>query len=420
MTTLLRRVAPADLAGRQVGSADARVMNEASSIVEDVRADGEQALRDHAVRLGDLEPGRPMVIGREDLQAAFADLDEETRQLLVRVHHRIESFARAQREGLSDLNKQIDGGQAGHRWLPVETVGAYAPGGRYPLPTSVLMTVIPARVAGVTSVWLASPRPSELTMAAAWIAGADGVLAVGGAQAIAALAFGTVSPPCSLIVGPGNRWVTAAKRYLYGEVGIDGLAGPSEILVIADSAADPARVAADLLAQAEHDVDAVPTLVTTSEDLIDRVEKELRARLTDLPTAEVAATSLESNGTCVLVPTLARAVDVADVIAPEHLALHVEDPRSLALQTRSYGSIFIGGDSAEAFADYGAGPNHVLPTGGGARYQAGLSVFTFLKPATWLVIDDPEDLVADTARLARLEGLEAHARAALARSRTNV
>jgi phosphoribosyl-ATP pyrophosphohydrolase/phosphoribosyl-AMP cyclohydrolase/histidinol dehydrogenase len=417
---LLRRVTPADLAGRPTISVDAQMISEVSSIVEEVRVEGEQALRDHAVRLGDLEPGRPIVIGREDLQAAFADLDEETRQLLIRVHHRIESFARAQREGLSDLNKQIDGGQAGHRWIPVETVGAYAPGGRYPLPTSVLMTVTPARVAGVTSVWLASPRPSGLTLAAAWIAGADGVLAVGGAQAIAALAFGTVSPPCPLIVGPGNRWVTAAKRYLYGEVGIDGLAGPSEILVIADAAANPARVAADLLAQAEHDVDAVPTLVTTSEDLIDRVEKELRARLADLPTAEVAAASLQAHGTCVLVPNLARAVDVADVIAPEHLALHVEDPRSLALQTRSYGSIFIGGDSAETFADYGAGPNHVLPTGGGARYQAGLSVFTFLKPATWLVIDDPEDLVEDTARLARLEGLEAHARAALARSRIDV
>jgi histidinol dehydrogenase len=398
---------------------DQETTTEAVRIVEDVRERGEEALLEYSIRFRDIDEHRPILLGRDDLQSAFNGLDDETRALLTRVHGRIESFARAQRDGLSDLNKQIEGGQAGHRWIPVETVGAYAPGGRYPLPSSVLMTVAPARVAGVTSVWLASPRPSPLTLAAAWVAGADGLLAVGGAQAIAALAFGTVSPPCSLIVGPGNRWVTAAKRHLYGEVGIDGLAGPSEILVIADGYADPSRVAADLLAQAEHDVDAVPTLVTTSEDLIERVEKELAVQLADLPTADVARAALP-KGACVLVEDLARAADVSNSLAPEHLALHVDDPRALALQLRSYGSIFIGSSAAEAFADYGAGPNHVLPTGGGARYQAGLSVFTFLKPATWLAVDDPDQLVEDTARLARLEGLEAHARAALARSSTDV
>jgi histidinol dehydrogenase len=419
MKPLLRRASPSESTESRPRPVDLEALADAVSIVEDVRARGEEALREHAVRLRDVDERQPLVVGREDLQAAFADLDTGTRELLARVHGRIESFARAQREGLSDLNKQIDGGQAGHRWIPVETVGAYAPGGRYPLPSSVLMTVVPARVAGVTGVWLASPRPSTLTLAAAWVAGADGLLAVGGAQAIAALALGTVSPPCSLIVGPGNRWVTAAKRHLFGEVGIDGLAGPSEILVIADSLADPARVAADLLAQAEHDVDAVPTLVTTSEDLVERVEKELAAQLVDLTTAEVARSAL-ANGTCVLVESLARAADISNAFAPEHLALHVDDPRALALQLRSYGSIFIGSSAAEAFADYGAGPNHVLPTGGGARYQAGLSVFTFLKPATWLAIDDPDELIEDTVRLARLEGLEAHARAALERSRTNM
>lgn len=417
MKPFLRRVPPSELGGARASPVDPEAMTEAVRIVEDVRGRGEEALRHHAVRLGDIEEGQPIVLGRDDLQSTFADLDEETRGLLSRVHGRIESFARAQRDGLSDLNKQIEGGQAGHRWIPVETVGAYAPGGRYPLPSSVLMTVTPARVAGVTSVWLASPRPSRLTLAAAWVAGADGLIAVGGAQAVAALAFGTVSPPCSLIVGPGNRWVTAAKRHLFGEVGIDGLAGPSEILVIADGHAAPAQVASDLLAQAEHDVDAVPILVTTSEDLIERVEKELAVQLADLPTAEVARAAL-SNGSCVLVEGLARAADISDSLAPEHLALHVEDPRALALQLRSYGSIFIGSSAVEAFADYGAGPNHVLPTGGGARYQAGLSVLSFLKPATWLAIDDPEELIEDTVRLARLEGLEAHARAALARSRT--
>lgn len=416
MSGLLRRVTPAELNGARPASSGADEGKVAADIVESVRNGGEEALRAHAEDLGDLDPGQSLTVDRDDLRVAFEKLDLASRELLVRVHGRIETFARAQREGLSDLNISIEGGQAGHRWIPVNSVGAYAPGGRYPLPSSVLMTVTPARVAGVTSVWLASPRPSDLTLAAAWVAGADGVLAVGGAQAIAALAFGTVTPTCDLIVGPGNKWVTAAKKHLFGEVGIDGLAGPSEILVIADDNADAAVVAADLLAQAEHDVDALPMLVTTSADLADRVEAELAAQLSDLPTAEVARAALD-NGVCVVVESLSRAAGVSDSLAPEHLAIHASDPRAVAMQVRNYGSIFVGRSAAEAFADYGAGPNHVLPTGGGARYSGGLSVLTFLKASTWLAVDHPEDLIEDTARLARLEGLEAHARAALGRSR---
>ena len=416
MSGLLRRVTPAEMNGTRPAPAGADEGKVAADIVESVRNGGEEALRTHAEDLGDLDPGQSLTVDRDDLRIAFETLDPASRELLVRVHGRIETFARAQREGLSDLNISIEGGQAGHRWIPVNSVGAYAPGGRYPLPSSVLMTVTPARVAGVTSVWVASPRPSDLTLAAAWVAGADGVLAVGGAQAIAALAFGTVTPSCDLIVGPGNKWVTAAKKHLFGEVGIDGLAGPSEILVIADDSADSAMVAADLLAQAEHDVDAIPMLVTTSSDLADRVDLELSAQLADLPTADVARAAL-GNGVCVVVESLSRAAGVSDALAPEHLAIHAADPRAVAMQVRNYGSIFVGRSSAEAFADYGAGPNHVLPTGGGARYSSGLSVLTFLKASTWLAVDHPEDLIEDTARLARLEGLEAHARAALGRSR---
>ena len=416
MSGLLRRVSPTDLKGMSESPRDPEVRQVAVDIVEDVRSGGEDALRSHAERLGDIDADGLLVLDRGDLKTAFEDLDDETRELLARVHERIERFSRAQRDGLSDLTIQIEGGQAGHRWLPVNSVGAYAPGGRYPLPSSVLMTVTPARVAGVTSVWLASPRPSELTLAAAWVAGADGVLTVGGAQAVAALAFGTVSPAVELVVGPGNKWVTAAKRHLFGEVGIDGLAGPSEILVVADETADPAVVAADLLAQAEHDVDAVPSLVSMSDALAEQVETELESQLADLPTAETARAALE-NGVCVLVEDMQQAASVSNALAPEHLALHVADPRALAMVVQSYGSLFVGGSAAEAFADYGAGPNHVLPTGGGARFQAGLSVMTFLKPSTWLAIDRPGDLIDDTARLARLEGLEAHARAALKRSR---
>ena len=383
----------------------------AAAIVEDVRLRGELSLREHAERLGDLKPGEEMVLDRSRLKQTLTSLPDDTRGVLERVTGRIRSFAQAQRDSLKDVDIEVSGGRAGNRWIPVSTAGAYAPGGRYPLPSSVLMTVIPARVAGVESVWVASPRPTPVTAAAAAVAGADGLLALGGAQAIAALAFGTVSPACDLVVGPGNRWVTAAKKHLYGEIGIDGLAGPSEILVIADDAADPVMVSADLLAQAEHDDDAVPMLITTSQTLADDVEEALGFQLSDLPTSVTASRALE-NGFCLVVGSLHEAISMSNRIAPEHLALHVDDPSLVVEGLRSYGSLFIGGLTAEAFADYGVGPNHVLPTGGGARYQSGLSVLTFLRAPTWSAIGDPGQLVDDTILLARLEGLEAHARAA--------
>ncbi|MFV2038828.1 MAG: histidinol dehydrogenase [Acidimicrobiales bacterium] len=394
-------------------------LREAADIVEDVRDGGEPALREHSERHGDLEAGADIVVDRERLKDALVSLPPGPRQLLERVAARIRSFAEAQRSCLGDLDHDVPGGRAGHRWVPVRSAGAYAPGGRHPLPSSVLMTVVPARVAGVDTVWVASPRPTPITLAAAALAGADGLLAVGGAQAIAALAFGTVSPACDLVVGPGNRWVTAAKKHLYGEIGIDGLNGPSEVLVIADNHADPELVAADLLAQAEHDADAVPGLISTSEKLADDVEHAIGRQLSDLPTATTAAEALR-NGFCIIVGSLPQAATAAELMAPEHLALHVDDASDLAANLRSYGSVFIGQGSAETFADYGLGPNHVLPTGGTARFQSGLSVSTFLRSPTWSRLDDPAEIIADTALLARLEGLEAHARAAELRSRTNL
>lgn len=412
--TRLRRVTPEEAVRSRPSPVDPETLRVAAGIVEEVRSGGEEALRGHGERLGDLDPGDPLVVDRSGLEEAWDGIDEATRGVLERVADRVRRFARAQRDGLSDLEVEVPGGRAGHRWLPVESAGAYAPGGRHPLPSSVLMTVIPARVAGVGRVWVASPRPTPVTLAAAHVAGADGLLRVGGAQAVAALAFGTVSPACHLIVGPGNRWVTAAKKHLYGEVGIDGLSGPSEILVIADEGADPDLVAADLLAQAEHDVDAVPILVTTDPELPPRVEESLQRQLEDLPTSAVAAAALD-NGFCVVTASLAEAATVSDRLAPEHLALHVARPAQMAGTLTAYGSLFVGWGSAEAFADYGVGPNHVLPTGGGARHQSGLSVVTFLRSPTWSRLDDPRLLVEDTAHLARLEGLEAHARAALLR-----
>lgn len=395
---------------------DASVLVAAIEIVEEVRNNGEAALHAYNHRFGDESPDGKLIYSGDDLEEAYANLEESTAALLGRISTRIETFATAQRRSLKDVEVDVPGGRAGHRWIPVENVGAYAPGGRYPLPSTVLMTVVPARVAGVGQTWVASPRPSEIMLASAHVAGAEGVIGVGGAQAIAALAFGTISPPCSLIVGPGNKWVTAAKKYLYGEVGIDGLAGPSEILVIADARSDPELVAHDLLAQAEHDPEARPLLVSLDNELIRIVEERLKHLLSDLPTAGVARLALD-NGIAVAVENLVEAAAVSNAIAPEHLAIHIEAPDQIMGLLTNYGSVFVGNMASEAVADYGIGPNHVLPTGGTARFQSGLSVSTFLKSPTWLELNDPDLVSADTAALARLEGLEGHARSALARRR---
>jgi phosphoribosyl-ATP pyrophosphohydrolase/phosphoribosyl-AMP cyclohydrolase/histidinol dehydrogenase len=309
----------------------------------------------------------------------------------------------------------IPGGEAGHTCLPVCSVGCYAPGGRFPLPSSVLMTAITARAAGVPLVWVASPRPTAATLAAAAVAGADGLLAIGGVQAIAALARGLVgAPACDMIVGPGNRWVTAAKQLVSGEVGIDMLAGPSELVVLADESADPALVAADLLAQAEHDDDAVPILVSTSARLADAVELEIGKRLIDLPTRATACKALRNGGACIATDVV-HAIEVCDRIGPEHLEIMMREPESVASRIRNAGAVFIGSAAAEVLGDYGAGPNHVLPTGGSSRFRAGLSVFTFLRARTWLRVDDPgagAGLARDAAAFARVESLAGHVAAA--------
>jgi phosphoribosyl-ATP pyrophosphohydrolase/phosphoribosyl-AMP cyclohydrolase/histidinol dehydrogenase len=276
------------------------------------------------------------------------------------------------------------------------------------------MTAAVAREAGVPTVWVASPRPAPATLAAAAVAGADGFLAVGGAHGIAALAFGAGPvPPCDVIAGPGNRWVTAAKQIVAGRVRIDMLAGPSELVVVADAEADPATVAADLLAQAEHDPDAVPILVALDAGIADAVDAELARQLAVLPTAPTASRALR-NGFCV-VATLDEAIAVCDRVAPEHLELAVRDPGPLATRVRHCGALFLGPLGGEVLGDYGAGPNHVLPTGGTARSTAGLSVMDFLRIRTFLDVRDADGaagLIEDAVTLARMEGLEAHARAA--------
>ncbi len=415
------------------------------------------ALRKHAVRLGDIKSvDDPVVLGRAEMEKAWLSLTDGQREMLQRTrsvrrftflylclpllarvpgraqshpiytHYtpryqptrnsdRIQAFATAQRGAIQDIVMSIPGGEAGHTIAPMATAGCYAPGGRYPLPSSVLMTAVTARAAGVQNVWVASPRPSPVTLGAAFIAKADAVLAVGGAQAIGALAYGVGEvDACDIIVGPGNKWVTAAKSLIAGICAIDMLAGPSEVLVIADHTGDAQTIAADLLAQAEHDPEARPILVATSRNVIDQVNKALVEQLAVLPTGETARAAVR-KGFAVEVASVDEAVAVSDKIAPEHLEVQVEGAKDVAFRCQNYGAVFIGHGAAEVLGDYGAGPNHVLPTGGTARYTGGLSVFTFLRVRTWMKMDDlagGQIVVKDAVELARLEGLEGHARAA--------
>jgi len=412
---LLPRRSVAELRRRRAAAVPAEALAVAAPIVEAVRLGGETALREYAERFGDVATGAALFLPRSALDVALRDLPASDRGRLERVAERIRRFAEAQRRALNGVTLTVPGGVAGHWIAPLERAGCYAPGGRYPLPSSVLMTAMTARAAGVREIWVASPKPGPMTLAAAAIAGADGVLAAGGAHAIAALAFGAGPvPPCDVVVGPGNRYVTAAKQIVAGRVAIDMLAGPSELVVFADATASPAIIAADLLAQAEHDPDAVPVLVTLDHTHPDRVETELARQLSDLPTAEVARAAL-ANGGVVVVANVAEGIAACDALAPEHLELCLGDAAAVAPRLEHFGALFIGAGSAEVLGDYGAGPNHVLPTAGTARSEGGLSVYTFLRVRTWLRIDDPaaaRPLMEDAAWFGRTEGLEAHARSA--------
>lgn len=417
---LLRKMAAREYVRGAVSAVDDDTVAKAAVIVREVRTGGDAALRGWAERLGDVAVGAELMVSAEALEAAYVALPAADQELLQRVAERVRVFAEAQRGALRDMVLALPGGRAGHTVAPVEAAGCYAPGGRFPLPSSVLMTAVTARTAGVSRVIVASPRPAQMTLAAAHVAGADWLLAVGGAQAVAALAYGTESVGrCDVIVGPGNRWVTAAKKLVSGDVRIDMLAGPSELLVLADETADAETIAADLLGQAEHDPDAIPVLVTTSEGLAVEVEAALGRQLATLPTAETAQAAL-SNGFVLLAADLDEAIATANRLAPEHLEVMVAEPWSVAPRLQHYGGLFIGAHAAEVLGDYGAGPNHVLPTGGTARYSGGLSVFDFLRVRTWLevtAVDEAQELVDDAVALARHEGLEAHARSALRRKR---
>ena len=417
----LKVIAAEQVARGRREAVDPTALAAAGLIVAEVAEGGAAAVRKHAERFGEIEPGGALTRAREQCGRALEQLGAAERGVLERAAERVWAFARAQRGAVAEVHVPLPGGSAGHWVSPVERAGCYAPGGRFPLPSSVLMTAVTARAAGVKTVWVASPRPGPAVLAAAAIAGADGVLAVGGAQAIAALAYGLPEegvPGCDVVVGPGNKFVTAAKKVVSGRVGIDMLAGPSEVLVLADETADAELVAADLLAQAEHDEDAAAMLVTTDAGLVERVEVELARQIADLPTRATAEAALRRNSFAVVCGSVEEACRVSDALAPEHLEVMTREAEAVARKLKHFGAIFIGAGAAEVVGDYGAGPNHTLPTGGVARYKGGLSVLDFLRVRTFIRVTETglaEGLYADAAGLARIEGLFGHERAARAR-----
>lgn len=401
---------------------DSKVRETALGIVEDVKKNKQDGLLKYAWKFKELPEGeKKFLLSPAELKEAFLSLPDDQKGVLERTAARIKKFAEAQRASIKAIEVPIAGGHAGQTVEPVLRAGCYAPGGRYPLPSSVLMTACTAKTAGVAHVVVCSPCPSPVTKAAAHLAGADSMLVVGGAHAVAAMAYGVPGvEPVDIIVGPGNQYVTAAKAIVSGVCGIDMLAGPSEVLVIADGTADASVVAADLLAQAEHDVQARPILVTTEASFITSVNAALKEQLAVLPTRDVAKEAVK-EGFAVLASDMKEAIAISDRLAPEHLEIQTANSQEVADSCKSFGGLFIGKMAAEVFGDYGAGPNHVLPTSCTAKYTGGLSVHTFLRLRTWLRIEDQEaaqQQFEDSIALARLEGLEGHARAAEKRLRT--
>lgn len=387
------------------------------AILADVAARGDEALIEFTRRFDglDLAPER-LRVGEDEIEAAVRACDREVLDALAFAKGRIEAFHARQRP--DDLRSTDAAGVTlGWRWTAVESVGLYVPGGTASYPSSVLMNAVPAKVAGVARVAMVVPAPrgelNPIVLAAARLAGVDEVYRVGGAQAVAALAYGTATiAPVAKIVGPGNAWVAAAKRRVFGVVGIDMIAGPSEVVVLADGSAEPAFVAADLLAQAEHDPAAQAILISDSADLIAAVERAVLEQLATLPRAGIAGASWRDHGATILVPSLDEAIPLVDRLAPEHLEIEAEDADALAERVRNAGAIFLGRHTPEAIGDYVGGPNHVLPTARSARFSSGLGVLDFMKRTTILRCG-PRSLDAlgpAAMALARAEGLEGHAR----------
>lgn len=424
--TILRRVPPGDedvpasVLDRIEAAFGERISpNQAvTRILREVRTRGDSALRAWTEKLDGKAPNLFRVPG-EALQAALASISKEERAALELAAERIESFYRKQ--PLISWLTQDMGGALGQLIRPIRRVGLYIPGGTAPLPSSVLMSAVPAKVAGVKEIALAVPpqrgtgQIAPIILAAAALLGVDEVYAMGGAQAIAALAYGTESiPAVDKIFGPGNLFVTLAKQQVFGAVGIDGLAGPTETVVIADEFAKPAWVAADLLAQAEHDTLASAILLTPSRELAEAVQVEVGRQMESLPRVEIVAQSLKGRSGIVLTRDLDEAVELSNAYGPEHLCLAVQDPWAWSEKVMSAGGIFMGEYSFEVLGDYVAGPSHVMPTGGTARFASPLNVWDFVRIISLVGLNQAvgQELSKSAAVIARTEGLEAHARSA--------
>lgn len=397
------------------------VERDVREILAAVRAEGDAAVMAFNAKFG--APQQTALLAtREEIEAGYAAVDEGLRGVLSRAKENIEAFHRRQkREGF--IASEREGIVLGQRILPIARAGLYVPGGTASYPSTVLMNAIPAKIAGVPTIVMATPpgpdgKIAPAILAAAKIAGVTTIVKAGGAQAIAALAYGTQSVPrVDKIVGPGNIYVATAKRQVYGQVDIDMIAGPSEILVVADAEANPAHVAADLLSQAEHDRLSSAVLVCDSMALAEAVAAEIERQLALLPREEIARASIEKNGKIIVADDLREGVAIANELAPEHLELCVRDPFALLGAVKNAGSIFLGRYAPEALGDYFAGPNHTLPTLGTARFASPLSVDDFVKKSSYIYYSREAFAAVkdDVARFARAEGLEAHARSALSR-----
>ena len=399
---------------------DASINQRVLDIIDNVRSRGDAALIDYTRQFDGLDVAQmsDLILPRERLELALTRITPEQRTALETAARRVREYHQHQVQD-SWRYTEADGTVLGQKVTPLDRAGLYVPGGKASYPSSVLMNAIPAKVAGVREVVMVVPTPrgeiNELVLAAAAIAGVDRVFTIGGAQAVAALAYGTESvPPVDKIVGPGNIYVATAKRHVFGKVGIDMIAGPSEILVVCDGKTDPDWIAMDLFSQAEHDEDAQSILLSPDADFLDRVEASVQRLLPTLEREGIARISLRERGALIQVADMNQAIAVANRIAPEHLELSVENPEELLPQIRHAGAIFMGRYTAEALGDYCAGPNHVLPTSGTARFSSPLGVYDFQKRSS-IIYCSPEgasELGKVASVLARGESLTAHARSA--------
>jgi len=392
-----------------------------SDIIADVRRRGDEALYDYTARFDKAELSA-LQVSADEIAAAAASVEPSFIAILEKAAENIKKFHMAQKRQSFILN-DTDGVVIGQKIIPVDRAGLYVPGGTAAYPSTVLMDAIPAKIAGVREVVMVTPPSADgmvnpYILAAASVAGVDKIFKVGGAQAIAALAYGTQSvPKVDKIVGPGNAFVAEAKKQVFGVVSIDMIAGPSEILIVADGRTNPKYAAADLLSQAEHDRNASAVLVTDSPALAEAVSAELERRIPLLDRAEIARASIDNNGKIIVAPTLDVVIDIANEIAPEHLELCVDNPFDWLDKIRHAGSVFMGRNCPEALGDYFAGPNHTLPTSGTAKFSSPLSVDDFIKKTqyTYYTREALERVAYDVAAFAEKEGLTAHARSAVVR-----